>query len=160
MRFGEERDDRTAFQKERDRLEEAEGRSLTDQEIGWLLGVQPRHVHNLKTWDDEQVRPSYLLALKYAREVGFETADGVIDTPPDEFDDMVSDLPLECREIARLLGISPSQLWRLRQDTRDADVPRSHFLALRYLMHVYGPEGRMHSIIEHANTYAEHNHTS
>jgi hypothetical protein len=139
-------------------LEASEGRALSDQEIGWLLGVQVRHVHNLKTWPDRRVRPSYLLALEYAREVGFETADGVIDTPPDQFGDMVQTLPFERREVAKLLGISPSQLWRLRQEDREADVPRAHYLALLYLMRLFGPEGRMHPIIEHAETYSAHNH--
>lgn len=73
---------------------------------------------------------------------------------------MVRHLPFERREIAKLLGISTSQLWRLRQRDRKADVPRAHYLALLYLMRQFGPEGRMHPIIEHAETYSEHNHAA
>lgn len=57
------------FSRRRARLEESEGRSLSDWDVATLLDCSQRHVQTLMKRPDEAVRPAWVLTLEYAREV-------------------------------------------------------------------------------------------
>jgi len=141
------------FSRRRARLEESEGRSLSDWDLATLLDCSQRHVQSLMDRPDEDVRPAWVLALEYAREVGMDTCDGIIETRSEAFARLLQEVTLDIREVARMLGIDTSTLRRYTVPDRELDVPRHYYLALLYIHELYGRGAEPEPCRRHIEAY-------
>lgn len=141
------------FRRRLRKLEEQEG-PLTDWDVATLLDCSQSHVRSLYEKPDEQVRPSYVLALEHARQVGIDRCQDVIETRPAGFRALVKDVTLKHREVARMLGIDTSTLYRYMDGERDLDVPRHHYLAALYIHELYKKDEEPEDCRRHIETYA------
>ena len=130
------------FCKRRAALEDERGQRLSTWRISILLDCSERHVRHLMSWPDDEVRPAYVLALEYAREMGVDACIHLIETRPDALRRLLDDVTLSRTAVARKLGIDRSTLYRYTQRDRDAGVPRHHHLALLFL-HLHYARGAM-----------------
>jgi len=133
-------------------LSRQEGRHLTDQQIAWLLGVQPRYVSKLQSYHASEIRPAFILALTHATEVGIRACEAIDDPTKTEFDRLVSAIPLSLRDIATMLGVSPGALWNMRLKP-DTAIRRYHVLAVHYLHRHYAPKPSMAALRKMAMAY-------
>jgi len=142
------------FARRRERLEAQEDCTLSDWDISILLDCSERHVRHLMSWPDDEIRPAYVLALEYAREVGVDECDRIVATRPDTFETLLKEVTLSPTEVAHMLGIDRSTLYRYTQDDRELDVPRHHYLALLYIHHLYGRGAEPQACRQHIEVYA------
>jgi DNA-binding CsgD family transcriptional regulator len=145
---------RNTFERRRQELETSEGRSLSDWDIATLLDCSKRHVDALMSRPDEDVRPAYVLALEYAREVGLDACGAIFETPPEEFDRLLDEVTLTRTEVARMMGIDRHTLHHYTLPERELDVPRHYYLALLYIHHLYASGEEPAECRQHIETYA------
>jgi hypothetical protein len=137
------------------RLEEEEGRPLSDWRIAALLDCTKKQVRRLRERPDEDVRPAYVLTIEYARVVGLDGCQSILEQRPDEFKEVLERITLEVQEVARMLGIDTSTLYRYTLPDRTLDVPRHHFLAALYLDHLYGRGAMPAEVAGHVDVFTE-----
>jgi hypothetical protein len=120
------------FAQQRQRLAESEGEHITDWQMSCLLGIARSTVSQHMKRPDHEIRPALLLAIEHAIVHGYDQTDAIIDTPGQQFDEMLSELPMPYTQAGHLLGLAPSTLRKMRS-LGSADVPRRYYLAAKVL---------------------------
>jgi len=54
---------------------------------------------------DDAEEPAYVLAIEYARVVGLDGCQSILEQRPDELKEVLEQITLEVQEVARMLGI-------------------------------------------------------
>lgn len=131
-------------------LENTLGHSVTSADLAWALGSAPEWIDTLSRAEAQNVRPAWVLAVKWLAREGIEPNDAAeIEVRCEDFRTRANALPMLRKQVALHLGITQTFL-RNTESHHTAHLRRFYFAVCEL-------NARFADVRTHVATYASHN---